>query len=156
MAQAQTNKIQLLIQSVLSGGTIGLAGIKSTLSENIQSDFSTDACDSFYTASGTISGLTDDYDLAGALTNPLGQAVTFAEVMAVFVRNNGDNAMTVGGTNNIPMFASTTDLVNLAADAYFLYCDQAGITVTAGTGDLITITGTNDDTYDIIVIGSST
>ena len=155
MAQAQTNKIQLVIQSILSGGTVGLSAISSSIAENIQSPFTTVACDSVFSVSGTIAGGTDDYDLAGSLTNPLGQAVTFAKVMAVFVRNNGSNVMKVGGANNIPMFDAVGDEISLAANAYFLYVDQTGITVTGATGDLITVTGTNDDTYDIIVIGSS-
>jgi hypothetical protein len=76
--------------------------------------------------------------------------------MAVYIINNGPvAAMAIGGANNIPMLGSG-DVMNLAVGAYNMFTDPAGITVTAGTGDLITITGTNDDTFDLIVIGSST
>ena len=152
---ALTNEIAIKIYSLLTS-TSGIADIQAKIESNIENDLTTDVCDVLYSVTGTISGGSNDIDLSGTLEDPLGNAITFAEVMMVFIRNNGDNAMTVGGSNNIPLMANTSDLINLASDAYFCYIDQAGITVTAGTGDLITITGTNDDTYDIVVIGSST
>jgi hypothetical protein len=74
--------------------------------------------------------------------------------MLVYIINNGEASMTVGGANNIPMLAAG-DVINLAPGAYFEYIDPTGITVTAGTGDLITVTGTNDDTFDIVLIGAA-
>lgn len=157
MAQTQSNRIQLIISAALSGGSIGLSSISSSILENIQSSFTADACDSVYTVSGTVAGGgSDSYDLAGALTNPLGQAVTFAEVMAVFVRcNTAAAGFTVGGATNILMLAAG-DVVNLNDGAYFLWVNEVGIAVGAAASDLITITGTAGDTYDLIVIGSTT
>jgi hypothetical protein len=143
------NKIILDIQSILKK-TVGLSAVVSNIS-NKQSTVLTGS-DTVYTATRTIAGGAISIDLNGTLTDPLGDAITFATVMLVFIINNGDNAMIVGGSNNIPMLGSG-DVLNLAAGAYFEYIDEAGITVTAGTGDLITVSGTNDDTFDIVLIG---
>ena len=149
---ALTNSVRTIISSVLTG-TVGSAVVSSTISESLTNTLA--SADSVYTETGTISGGSNDIDLSGSLVDPLGNAVIFADVRYVYIVNNGANAMTIGGANNIPMLGSG-DLLNLAASAYFSYVDDAGITVTAGTGDLITIAGTNGDTFDIIVIGSST
>ena len=150
-----TNNVQINLSSNLTG-SVGLATLSASVSQSISSRLDTVACDSLFSVTGTISGGAVSYDLVGSLTDPLGDAVTFAKVMAVFFRNNGDNAMTVGGANNVPIFANTSDLLNVAADAYNLYIDPTGVAVTGTNDDIITVTGTNDDTYDLIVIGSST
>ena len=150
-----TNNITISLSSTLTG-TAGLVSSTVNVAQIITNALTTDACDLLYSITGTMTGTSDDYDLAGSLETPLGTAAVFAEVMMVFFRNNGDNAMTIGGANNIPILNGTTDEINVAPGAYFLYLDQAGITVTAGTGDLITVTGTATQTYDLIVIGSST
>ena len=150
-----TNNITISLSSTLTG-TAGLVSSTVNVAQIITNALTTDACDLLYSITGTMTGTSDDYDLAGSLETPLGTAAVFAEVMMVFFRNNGAAAMTIGGANNIPLLNGTTDKINVAAGAYFLYLDQAGITVTAGTGDLITVTGTATQTYDLIVIGSST
>jgi hypothetical protein len=75
--------------------------------------------------------------------------------MSVYVINNDANAMTIGGSNNIPMIAAG-GVMNLDNGGYNQFVSINGITVTPGTGDLITITGTNGDTFDLVVLGSST
>ena len=146
---ALVNRIETNIISKLSS-TVGLSAVTSDIINKQIATLAT--ADTVYTATRTIAGGAIAIDLNGTLADPVGTAITFATVMLVYVYNNGDNAMTVGAANNIPMLAAG-DVVNLAADAYFQYIDPAGITVTAGTGDLITVSGTNDDTFGIIVIG---
>lgn len=146
------NALKIKIESTLTG-TEELAAQSAKITQEIDNVLS--LADSIYSEDGTISSGSNDIDLVGSLTDPLNVAVTFAKVMAIYFRNKGDNAMTLGGANNIPLFANTSDLINVAAGGYFLYIDPTGITTTAGTSDLITITGTNDDTYDLIVIGSA-
>jgi len=150
---AMTNNIVVSLVSTLTG-TDGLAAKTASLAEIIQESLTSVACSLLYSTSGTISGGADEYDLAGSLKTPIGDAAVFAKAMLVFIRNNGTNAMTVGAANNIPIFADTSDKLTLAKNAWFLFCNPAGVTVTAGTGDLITIAGTNADTYDLIVIGA--
>lgn len=152
---AMTNQITIGISSTTTG-TAGLTTKTASVSQVITNALTTDACDLVYSVTGTMSGSSDDYDLAGSLETPLGTAAVFAEVMCIFFRNNGSNAMTIGGANNIPILNGTTDKINVAGGAYFIYIDPEGFAVTAGTGDLITVGGTENDTYDLIVIGSST
>lgn len=152
---ALTNTIDTKIRSTLTG-SVGLSDITSQVNNAKKTTLTTVATDSIFTVTGTIAGGAVSYDLAGSLVDPIGNAVTFAKVMCVFVINNDAvTDMTVGGANNIPMIAAG-GAINIAAGSYFQYVDDNGITVTAGTGDLITISGTNDDTFDLIVIGSST
>ena len=152
---ALTNKITIDIRSELTGD-VGLSGLNALVNQKPTTDLTAVATDAIFTVTGTITDLSNDYDLAGALTDPLGNVVTFAKVMAVFVINNDAvTSLTVGGANNIPMLGSG-DVMNVGPGAYFQYIDETGITVTGGTGDLITISGTNDDTFDLVIIGSST
>ena len=144
-----TNKISTDIISKLTG-TVGLSAVASNITNKQASTLAT--TDTVYTNTLTISGGAVSIDLNGTLSDPLGNAITFATVMLVFILNNGDNAMTTGGANNIPMLGAG-DVLNLASGAYFQYIDETGIAVTAGTGDLITVTGTNGDTVSIVVIG---
>jgi hypothetical protein len=152
---ALTNKLNIKIRSTLTGN-VGLSAVSGNVNLDVSTELTTVATDAIFAVTGTIAGGAVSYDLAGSLTDPLGDAVTFAKVMAVYIINNGTvAAMTIGGANNIPMIASG-GVMNIATGAYNMFTDPTGITVTAGTGDLITITGTNDDTFDLVVIGSST
>lgn len=155
MTLALSNNIKININAELTD-IQGLINQRASVAQSIANTLSTVACNLIYSATLTISGGSAQIDLAGgSLEDPFGNALTFAKLMALFVRNNGDNAMTIGGANNVPILNGSTDKINLAADAYQLYIDENGITVTAGTGDLIIITGTNDDTLDILLIGAS-
>ena len=152
---ALTNNISIVVKSTLTG-TVGVSAVTALINQKPTTDLTTVATDAIYTETGTISGGSNDIDLAGTLTDPLGNAVTFAKVMAVYIINNSTtNSITVGGANNIPMLGSG-DVMNLGLGAYNQWINEVGIAVTAGTGDLITITGTNGETYDVVVIGSST
>ena len=146
---ALQNKINTDIQSKLTS-TVGLSAVTSNITNKQTATLAT--TDTVYTATRTIAGGAVSIDLNGTLVDPVGTAITYATVMLVFIINNGVAAMTVGGANNIPMLGAS-DVMNLAAGDYFQYISIAGITVTAGTGDLITVSGTNDDTFDIVVIG---
>ena len=150
---ALQNKIDTNIVSKLTK-TVGLSAVVSNISNRQSTPLTTVATDTVYTATRTIAGGAISIDLNGTLDDPLGDAIVFDKVMLVYIFNNGPNAMTVGGANNIPMLGSG-DVLNLAADAYFQYIDETGITVTAGTGDLILVSGTNGDTFDIVVIGAA-
>lgn len=160
MAKEVKNQIKVQISSIVTD-TEGLASQKGTIAPSLNYTLETVTTDLNFTVIGTIASNEFEIDLSGALTDPIGEAAVFAKVMLIYIRNNGTNAMTVGGANNIPIFADGSDLLNLAGSAaavpspYFLYVDENGITVTADTGDLITITGTDGDTVDIAIVGVS-
>jgi len=106
---------------------------------------------------------TEDLDLAGSLTNAFGTTLTFTKIKAIIVRaaaaNNAANAVQVARTssNGVPLFLAASDGLALGPGGIFLFYDPAGVTVTAGTGDKLTITnsaGTNTVSYDIVIIGT--
>lgn len=109
---------------------------------------------------------TEDLDLAGALTDPFGVSQVFARVKLLVVSAAAAN------TNNVvvsrpaslgwPLFSAASDAIALRPGAFLMLAagdaDATGYAVTAGTGDLLTITnsaGTTGVTYSIMVVGCS-
>jgi hypothetical protein len=106
---------------------------------------------------------TENLDLAGSLVNAFGVTLTFTKIKAIYVRasvnNNAANAVQVqrGAANGVPLFLAASGGLQLGAGGIYLFYDPAGVTVTANTGDILTITnsaGTNSVTYDIVIIGT--
>jgi hypothetical protein len=106
---------------------------------------------------------TEDLDLAASLTNAFGVTLTFTKVKLLYVRaattNNVANNVNFqrATANGVPLFLAALDGVSLAPGAIFLYYDPTGVTVTAATGDLFTVTnsaGTNTVSYDIFIAGA--
>ncbi len=107
---------------------------------------------------------TEDLDLAGSLTGPLGTTLTFARIKLVYVTalaaNTNDVQVTRPASNGVPLFLAASDGLLVKPGGTFLWCapNAAGIAVTAGTGDLLTFTngaGSTSVTYSIVVIGAS-
>ena len=107
---------------------------------------------------------TEDLDLAGSLTGPVGTTLTFARIKAIVVKasasNTNDVQVTRPASNGAPLFMAAGDGIALSPGETFAWFSPraTGKAVTAATGDLITITnsaGTTGVTYDVIVIGAS-
>lgn len=107
---------------------------------------------------------TEDLDMSGALTNIYGETVVFADVRAILITADSANTNNVNVTrpasNGLPLFLAASDGVAVRPGGAFLYVarDATGIPVTAGTGDLLTLTnsaGSTSVTYSITVIGAS-
>src|SRR5574343_114647 len=92
----------------------------------------------------------EDLDLAGSLTDPFGATVTLAKLKFLAIRNNSTTqTLSVGGAaaNQLAgLFAAVNDILTLppnsaTADGGWtvLLAEPTGITVTAGTGDLLKI-----------------
>lgn len=103
-------------------------------------------------------------DLAGGLTSPLGETLTFVEVTAILVRaaagNGGNITFGPNGSNGfLGPFADATDRIRLAAgQACLLTNSGAGWAVTAGTGDLLSFANSdasNSGSYDLVILGRS-
>jgi hypothetical protein len=108
---------------------------------------------------------TENLDLAGVLTNALGATVTFARVRAMLI------FAAVGNTNNVRVGNTTSNAWATWAGAnthwipvrpgglmLLVAPDATGYTVTAGTGDQLTISNSGAGsgvTYDIILIGAT-
>ena len=97
------------------------------------------------------------YDLAGALTNPLG-TVIFTAIKALLIVNTGTSPLVYGGgTNPLAAFMGAgTHTVTIAPGGMMLLVDPtaAGQPVTAATGDILRIAGT-DAAGTIIIFGES-
>lgn len=110
---------------------------------------------------------TENLDLAGVLTDPLGTALTFARIKAIIVNAAAGNTndVIVGGdvTNTFfGSFADETDAVRIRPGGVFaMVCGEAdatGYPVAAGTGDLLKFTngaGSTSVEYQVTLIGAS-
>ena len=108
------------------------------------------------------SGATENLDLAGGLTDALGNTLTFAVVKAIEIRAAAANTnnVEVGGAGTMGFsgpFKSITDIIAIPPGGRFLVAHPgAGWTVTAGSGDLLKITnsGTGSSvTYSVKIVG---
>lgn len=131
----------------------------------LTSGTSTDQADRIFhdqrtlTASGT-----EDLDLAGSLTGPLGSTVTFARIKLLLVTaaaaNTNNVQLTRPASNGVPLFLAASDGIPILPGGGFLWWapNAAGVAVTASTGDLLTFTnsaGSTSVTYDVVIIGAS-
>lgn len=106
---------------------------------------------------------TEDLDLAGVLTDAYGATATFATIKAVIIKAASGNTNNVNVTrpasNGVPLFLAASDGLAVKPGGVFAWaCEGAGVTVTAATGDLLTITnsgGTTGVTYDVVILGTS-
>lgn len=104
---------------------------------------------------------TEDLDLAGVLTSVFGATLTFAKIKAIVIHAAAANANNVRVTrpaaNGVPLFLAASDGIDILPDGLFVVtAPLAGITVTAATGDLITVTNSGAGTsvtYDIAILG---
>lgn len=108
---------------------------------------------------------TEDLDLAGALTDVYGQTVSFARIKAVIVVAASGNTNNVNVTrpasNGVPLFLAASDGIAVLPGGVFLWAapSAAGVAVTGGTGDLLTLTNSaagSSVTYDIYILGGAT
>jgi hypothetical protein len=107
---------------------------------------------------------TENLDLAGVLSDPLGAALTFARIRAILVKAASANSNNVNvireATNGVPLFVAAGAGLAVAPGGLFLGVapDATGVAVTAGTGDLLTFTNSaagSSVTYDVVIIGAS-
>jgi len=107
---------------------------------------------------------TEDLDLAASLVDALGTTLTFVKVKAIYIKaasgNTNNVEVTPAAANGfLGAFNAAADQVDIAPGGMFLVtAPAAGWSVTAGTGDLITVTnsaGSTAVTYDVVIVGTS-
>lgn len=107
---------------------------------------------------------TEDLDLAGVLTSSFGATLTFVELRAIYVKAADANTNTINVTrpasNGVPLFLAASDGIPIPPGGVFMWCCPADgkVTVTAATGDLITVTNAaagTSVTYDVVILGAS-
>lgn len=102
----------------------------------------------------------ENIDLSGALTDAFGASIVAAELLMLFIKARAANTNNVvvsrPATNGVPIYLAASDGRALLPGEFELIVSQAGIPVTAATGDLINIANSGAGTsvtYDILVLG---
>jgi hypothetical protein len=143
------------------------ASVPLTLAEQIQLTSGTGANQAdliFHDRRTLAASATEDLDLAGALTNALGATLTFARIKAVIVSAADANTNNVNVTrpaaNGVLLFLAAADGIAVRPGGVFAWIapDATAVPVTAGTGDLLTLTNSSSGTavtYDVVIVGAS-
>lgn len=163
MASQQTG-IFLRIHSILSvAGDLQAARSDFTYDRTIDLANGTgaDQANQVWSDTRTLtSGSNETLDLNASLTNAAGESVTFTKVKAIFIRNKGTTALTIGGAASngfISWVGGATHTLEVKPGGVFLLTapDATGLAAAAGTADQLKITnaaGASCD-YDIILVG---
>jgi hypothetical protein len=90
----------------------------------------------------TVTSTPTDVDLAGSLSSEVGGGTTtFVKVSLIYVKNkspSGSGNVLIGGdANALPFFSAANDVLVLPPGGVFLWHAPPGVTVTAGTGDIL-------------------
>jgi hypothetical protein len=108
----------------------------------------------------SVAAASENLDLAGGLTDPFGDTITFTTVKLLYVHNTATTAgydLILSGTfldNNILGGGSSTIIMGPDSVQY-LTSPVDGFTVTAGTGDVLTVDpGANTIEYDMMIAGT--
>lgn len=164
MARTLSTRLSVQIAALLRD-TLDLSTVRDDLEKIFTIDMATgsgsgQANQAWHDARSIASGATDSLDLAGVLVNGLGQTVTFTSIKAVIIKFGSGNTTVVSVTrpasNGAPIFAAAADAIPYAANGLFVWCNpNAGIAVTAGTGDLVDLVNAAGAaaTYEIVIIG---
>lgn len=110
-----------------------------------------------------IESQTKDYDLAGALTNPLGDPAVFAKCKAIVIKagaaNPGDLKLGADAAAFAGFFDDVTDeLIVPPGQMQVLLATKAGKAVTATTADIVQVASVataGTYTFDIVFLGTS-
>lgn len=136
----------------------------SSLSGRFTSGTGSGMVDRLFSDSRTLAAsATEDLDLAGVLTDAMGATLTFAKIKFVLVKaaaaNTNDVVISRPASNGVPLFTAAGDSIAVQPGGAFLWvAPGTGVTVTAATGDLLTLTnsaGSTGVTYEIVIMGTS-
>ncbi len=166
-----TTKIQIkVIADLLKTLDLGnaTAPLNKTYTVDLTSGVAAGMADKVFHDTRTLAAsATENLDLAGGLTDALGDACTFAKVKAIAIvaaAGNTNNVLIGGDVTNtfFPMFGAETDTLVLRPGAGIILwagaADATGYAVTASTADLLKIANSSSGssvTYDVIIIGTS-
>jgi len=167
MAKTLTSTISVAVRgSHVNALDLGNAAFPFTASLSLALASGTGAAqaDMVFTDTRTLgASATEDLDLAGALTDAYGATLTFAKLKAVLffadALNTNDVQVSRPAANGVTLFLAVSDgLAIKPGGCFVLAWPGTGLTVTAGTADLITVTnsaGSTGVTYKVVLIGTS-
>jgi hypothetical protein len=105
---------------------------------------------------------TEDLDMVGGgLVDPFGVAFAPTKIRGIMIiasSGNTNNVVVGGDANSVPFLSTAATTISIKPGGLFVITDPstAGITVTAGTGDIIQVANSGAGTsvtYQILVIG---
>ena len=146
---------------------LDLNTVRDSLAYNIAKSLATgtaaNQADRSWHDTRTLTGTSEELDLAGVLTDGFGATLTFVKIKAIVIQNKNTTAaanLAIGGAaanGFINWVANATDIVNIGPGGVLvLYSPVDGYGVTAATGDLLKInSGAATISYDIAIIGTS-
>lgn len=164
MAVSQVTKLTLNVLATLQD-TLDLSTVIDQLNRGFVVDIANgtgtgQANNVFHDTRTVTTGATDSLDLAGSLQNAIRQTLTFTAIKAVIVYSRLTNTTVLSVTrpaaNGVPIFAAAGDASPIGPGGLFVWsAPGAGVTVTAGTGDLLDIVNAAgaSATYDIVIVG---
>jgi hypothetical protein len=169
MAATLTTKITFLLNALLQNTVLAQAAqgsVERSPTFSWPTGTGANKADKVYSERVTLAAsATETLDLAGALTDALGAALTFVAVKAIILVAAAGNVndVVMGGaaaTQFVGPLGDATDKVKVRPGG-FLACiapDATGWQVGAGTADNLKIAnggGTTGVTFDLIIIGTS-
>jgi hypothetical protein len=105
-------------------------------------------------------GANESLDLSGVLLDAFGAVLAFTKIKILAIKNkSATQTLSVGGVASngfVTWVGDPTDIVKIGPGAMaLLICDPVGVTVTAGTGDLLKIANSAGAAciYDIFIAG---
>ena len=108
----------------------------------------------------TIGASPDDLDLSGSLSNAFGTTISFTAIkgIIVFAASANSGNVTLGGDGSaafINWVSDSSDSIVIKPGGMFALIDPSagGYGVTNSTADVLQVAGTQNDIYDIILIG---
>lgn len=163
-----TSKLSLSITAELSNAFDMVTTVARLVYEkaiDLASGTAADQADRVFSDERTLAGsASEDLDLAGVLTDALGNTITFAKIRAIFIENlaTGNNQVVVGGAASnqfVGPFGAGTHTVSVGPGGFLALVNRhtAGWTVTPGTVDLLKIANSTSGSinYRIVIIGCS-
>lgn len=157
-------QVDALYKNILDLGTATDAFQKKAKVELANGTGANSADRMFHDQRTLAASASESLDLAGSLTNEFGETLTFVEIRAVVITAASGNTNSVRVTrpasNGVPLFLAASDGLDVPPGGAFAWVSPAdgSVTVTAGTGDLLTVANSSSGTavtYDIVIIGTS-
>ncbi len=112
-----------------------------------------------YQATPALSGGVKSVDIYGSVTDSYGSTVNDVRVKAIYVKNKSATYdLVLGNSANAALSPlNATGTITLPPGAFFIAVapDATGWAITANSADTLLFTGTNVETFDLVVLGGA-
>jgi hypothetical protein len=162
---SQTGSVDIKVASKLSNAldlTTAVSQLNETFSVALANGTGLNQANmTFADVRSILTATNEDLDFSGGLSSALGASIVFTKIKLILLvankTNTGNLTVIRPAANGVPFLLAASDGFTLKPGGVFLLADpsDAGITVTAATGDLINVANASGATqsYTVIVIG---